>query len=104
MLVVVIPFRFMISEQADSPDKVSVVNKSPTTRTSTGGLVTAVPNSPNKSTVRFSPFSLAGARKAQIGVYVLPRLSKTSKSVSDKLDASNGNLKLIGIPSSRLPT
>ena len=66
--VVVIPFRLMISAQADSPEKVSVVNSSPTTLTSTGGLVTAVPNSPKRSTVRFSPFSLAGANKAQIGV------------------------------------
>ena len=84
-----IPFRFMISEQADSPDIVSVVNKSPTTLTSTGGLVTAVPNSPNRSTVRFSPFSSAGAKETQIGECIFPRLSTTSKSVSDKLDASN---------------
>ena len=54
IFVVVIPFRFMIAEQTDSPDKVSIVNKSPTTLTSTGGLVTAVPNSPNRSTVLFS--------------------------------------------------
>ena len=80
--MVVIPFRFMISEQADSPDKASVENKSPTTLTSTGGLVTAVPNSPNRSTVRFSPFSLAGAKNTQIGVCMFPRLSKTSKSDS----------------------
>ena len=46
--MVVIPFRFMISEQAKSPDIVSAVNKSPTILTSTGGLVTAVPNSPNR--------------------------------------------------------
>ena len=39
IFVVLIPFRFMISEQTDSPDKVSIVNKSPTTLTSTGGLV-----------------------------------------------------------------
>ena len=38
----------MISEQADSPDKVSVVNKSPIILTSTGGLVIAVPNSPKR--------------------------------------------------------
>ena len=82
----------MISEQTDSPENVSVANKSPTTLTSTGGLVTAVPNSPNRSTVRFSPFSLAGAKETQIGVCIFPRLSKTSKSVSDKLDTSNGNL------------
>ena len=36
--VVVIPFRFIISEQADSPDIVSVVNKSPVTLTSTMGM------------------------------------------------------------------
>ena len=46
----------MIAEQTDSPDKVSIVNKSPTILTSTGGLVTAVPNSPNKH-IRFSAFS-----------------------------------------------
>ena len=57
----------MIAEQTDSPEKVSVVYKSPTTLTSTGGLVTAVPNSPNSSTVLFSPFSLAGAKETQIG-------------------------------------
>ena len=66
-LVVLIPFRFMISEQTDSPDKVSIVNKSPIL-TSTGGLVIAVPNSPNRSTVRFSPFSLAG-KETQIYEY-----------------------------------
>ena len=80
-------------------EEASIVNKSPTTLTSTGGLVTAVPNSPNRSTVRFSPFSLAGAKTAHIGMCIFPRLSKTSKSVSDKLDTSNGNLKLTGIPS-----
>ena len=35
--VVVVPFRLIIAEQADSPDKVSDVNKSPTILTSTGG-------------------------------------------------------------------
>ena len=35
------PFRFMIAEQADSPDKVSAVNRSPTILISTIGLVTA---------------------------------------------------------------
>ena len=64
----------MISEHADSPENVSVVNRSPTILTSTGGLVMAVPNSPNRSTVRFSPSSSAGARKTQPGVCVFPRL------------------------------
>ena len=77
----------MIAGQADSPDKGSVVNRSPTILISTGGLVTGVPNSPNRSTVRFSPFSLAGAKETQRGVCIFPRLSTTSKSVSDKLDA-----------------
>ena len=67
--VVVIPFRFMISEQTDSPENVLIVNKSPTTLTSTGGLVTEV-NSPNRSTVRFSPFSLAGAKETYRGMYI----------------------------------
>ena len=58
----------MVSEQTDSPDIVSVVNKSPTTLTSTGGLVIAAPNSPNRSTVLFSPFSLAGAKETQVGM------------------------------------
>jgi hypothetical protein len=93
----------MIAEQADSPDKVSVVNKSPTTLTSTGGLVTAVPNSPNRSTVRFSPFSFAGAKTAHIGMCIFPRLSTTSKSDSDKVDTSIGNIKFTGIPSNWLP-
>ena len=53
----------MIAEQTDSPEKVSVVYKSPTTLTSTGGLVTAVPNSPNRSTFLFSPFSLLEPKK-----------------------------------------
>ena len=34
---------------------------------------------------------------------MFPKLSKTSKSVSDKLDTSNGNLKLTGIPSNGIP-
>ena len=52
----------MIPEQADSPDQASVVNKSPTTLTQQVDYM-AVPNSPISSTVRFSPFSLAGAKK-----------------------------------------
>ena len=93
----------MIVEQTDSPDKVSIVNKSPTTLTSTGGLVTAVPNSPNRSTVRFSPFSFAGAKTAHIGVYISEAIYNF-KIVPDKLEESNGNLKLTGIPSNKLPS
>ena len=67
----------MIAEQADSPDKISVVNKSPNYDWSInlflvsnvdqqkGGLVIAVPP-PNRSTVKsFKPLSCNGAKETQ---------------------------------------
>ena len=56
------------------------------------------------ATALMPPLCTAGAKTAHIGMCIFPRLSTTSKSVSDKLDASNGNLKLTGIPSKRLPS
>ena len=88
----------MIAEQADSPDKVSVVNKSPTTLTSRW-----IGNSGTKFTkqAQFDFLVIISQRNTNRGV-MFPMLSTTSKSFSDKLDASIGNLKLTGIPSNRL--
>ena len=52
IFVVYEPFRFITSDHADSSGNLSIVYKSSTIRTLTGGFVTAVPNSPYRRSIR----------------------------------------------------
>jgi len=87
------PFRFTNSVERGLSYCIVEGSKSPTILISFDGLVKAVPISPIKGTVLFSPFSLADPNIADIDARVFPKLSTTQKSGTNKLESSIGKMK-----------